>query len=182
MQLKFAAATLGIALALAGCQRTTYSDLGPTASRPSQPAPLAAQPVSGVQSSALPDPTASASANVNSAQFPTAPTAPTAAAGNDQMAAAALDVKKESMVGNWKVSNAGASCDMFLTLTNLGGGSRGGTRGCSGVLTSMGSWEVSGKQVAIKDRSGTVIGNLYKTADSRFDGTLTGGQPVSLSR
>jgi len=177
MQLKFAAATLGVALALAGCQRTTYSDLGP-ASRPSQPAPLAAQPVSGVQSSALPDPTASASANVNSAQFPTAPTAPATATGNDQMAATALDVKKESMVGNWKVSNAGASCDMFLTLTNLGGGSRG----CAGVLTSMGSWEVSGKQVALKDRSGNVIGNLYKTADSRFDGTLTGGQPVSLSR
>jgi hypothetical protein len=86
------------------------------------------------------------------------------------------------MVGNWRVSNAGASCDMFLTLTNLGGGSRGGTRGCAGPLTAMGSWEVAGRQVVLKDRSGNVLGRLYKTADARYDGTTNTGQPISLSR
>ena len=95
---------------------------------------------------------------------------------------AALDVTKESMVGNWRVQSAGSSCDMFLTLTNLGSGSRGGTRGCAGELTAMGSWEVSGKQVVLKDRNGNTIGSLYKTADARFDGSTSSGQPVSLSR
>ena len=68
------------------------------------------------------------------------------------------------------------------TLTNLGSGSRGGTRGCSGELTSMGSWEVSGKQVLLKNRDGSTVGTLYKTADSRFDGSTASGQPLSLSR
>jgi hypothetical protein len=80
------------------------------------------------------------------------------------------------------VSNGPSSCDMFLTLTNLGGGSRGGTRGCAGELTTMGSWEVAGKQVVLKDRAGNAIARLYKSADARFNGTTNSGQPVSLSR
>ena len=36
--------------------------------------------------------------------------------------------------------------------------------------------------VQFKDRSGNVIGRVYKTADNRFDGTTNSGQPVSLSR
>jgi len=91
-------------------------------------------------------------------------------------------VTKESMVGNWRVSNGGANCDMFLTLTNLGSGSRGGTRGCTGDLTAMGSWEVSGKMVQFKNRQGDTIGRVYKTSDARYDGTTNNGQPLSLSR
>jgi hypothetical protein len=90
-----------------------------------------------------------------------------------------LDVTKESMVGSWRVNG---SCDMFLTLTNLGSGSRGGTRGCVGELTAMGSWEVSGKQVLLKDRSGNQIGSVVKTADNRFSGQTGTGQPINLSR
>lgn len=73
----------------------------------------------------------------------------------------ALDVTKESMVGNWRVSNGGANCDMFLTLTNLGSGSRGGTRGCSGELTAMGSgkcparWSSSRTVPAIRSAAST---------------------------
>jgi hypothetical protein len=93
-----------------------------------------------------------------------------------------MDVTKESMVGSWKVGNGGATCDMFLTLTNLGSGSRGGTRGCVGELTAMGSWEVSGKQVLLKDRNGTQVGAVYKTADNRFTGSTASGQPITLSR
>jgi hypothetical protein len=96
--------------------------------------------------------------------------------------ATSLDVTKESMVGNWRVANGGSSCDMFLTLTNLGSGSRGGTRGCAGELTQMGSWEVAGKQVVLKDRNGNALARLYKTSDAKFDGQTNGGQPVSLSR
>lgn len=181
MRVIHAAAGLAVVLALTGCQRTSMSDFNTAP----QPAPLTAQPVGGVSSSQLPDPTASG----NTSQFPAAPVSNTAGVNGpvpgttDTGAAAnALDVTKESMVGNWRVSNGGASCDMFLTLTNLGSGSRGGTRGCAGELTQMGSWEVAGKQVILKDRNGNAIARLYKSADARFDGSTNGGQPVSLSR
>ncbi|AYD02809.1 protease inhibitor Inh/omp19 family protein [Neorhizobium sp. NCHU2750] len=176
MQFKYVATGLVLTLALAGCQRTSYS---PYNDLPSQPAPLQAQPVPSVQGGQLPPPG-------DASQYPTAPQAgQNMAMGNPAAAAPpanALDVTKEQMVGNWRVSNGGASCDMFLTLTNLGGGSRGGTRGCAGDLTTMGSWEVSGKMVQFKSRAGDVIGRVYKSADNRFDGTMNSGQPVSLSR
>lgn len=171
MKLKYAATGLAVVLSLAGCQRTSYSGFN---SPPVLP-PLQAQPVPSVQSGELPPPGADGS------QFPVAP-AGTPATATDVIPATAQDVTKESMVGNWRVANAGASCDMFLTLTNLGSGSRGGTRGCVGPLTTMGSWEVDGKQVVLKDRSGNVLGRLYKTAEARFDGTTNTGQPLSLSR
>ncbi|MGF0539584.1 protease inhibitor Inh/omp19 family protein [Agrobacterium sp. ES01] len=169
MEMKYAAAGLMIGLSLAGCQRTSYS--GYNNSEQALP-PLQAQPVPTVESGQLPDPTMA-----NPTQFPQAPAD---AAG--AIPATAQDVTKEQMVGNWRVANGAANCDMFLTLTNLGSGSRGGTRGCVGPLTTMGSWEVAGKQVVLKDRNGNVIGRVYKTADARFDGTTNTGQPISLSR
>ncbi|WVT72967.1 protease inhibitor Inh/omp19 family protein [Sinorhizobium chiapasense] len=181
MRVFHAAAGLAVVLALTGCQRTS---MGGFSSQDASPAPIQAAPVPSVSSNQLPAPTG------NTSQFPAAPTSGTMTPGTvqqpgTQVAAAAgggLDVTKESMVGNWRVSSAGSSCDMFLTLTNLGSGSRGGTRGCAGELTTMGSWEVAGKQVVLKDRSGNAIARLYKTADARFDGSTNGGQPVSLSR
>ena len=182
MRVIHAAAGLAVVLALAGCQRTS---MGGFSSQDASPAPIQAAPVPSVSSNQLPAPSG------NTSQFPAAPASGTAVAGGavqqpgTQVAAAAgggLDVTKEAMVGNWRVSSAGSSCDMFLTLTNLGSGSRGGTRGCAGELTTMGSWEVAGKQVVLKDRSGNAIARLYKTADARFDGSTNGGQPVSLSR
>jgi hypothetical protein len=175
MQLKYVATGAAVVLSLAGCQRTAYNDVNSGYSAP----PLQAAPVSPVQSGQLADPTG------NGSQFPAAPSNtpnPAAAQQNTAMAASAMDVTKESMVGSWKVGSGGATCDMFLTLTNLGSGSRGGTRGCTGELTAMGSWEVSGKQVVLKDRNGGQVGSVYKTADSRFTGTTASGQPITLSR
>ncbi|MEK1927419.1 protease inhibitor Inh/omp19 family protein [Rhizobium giardinii] len=176
-----AVAGLAVVLALSGCQRTSMSDFGGNST---SPAPLQAQPVPTVSSGQLDAP-----ATTDTSQFPAAPVSGTAAVGGVQPAGAdvaaatnALDVTKESMVGNWRVANGGSSCDMFLTLTNLGSGSRGGTRGCAGELTQMGSWEVAGKQVVLKDRNGNPLARLFKTADARFDGSTNSGQPVSLSR
>ncbi|MBC7312669.1 MAG: protease inhibitor Inh/omp19 family protein [Rhizobium sp.] len=174
MKLKHAATGVAILLSLAGCQRTSFS--GMESSSSALP-PLEAQPVPSVQSGQLPPPGATSPSG-----FPAAPAPATQTAATDVAPATALEITKESMVGNWRVSNAGASCDMFLTLTNLGSGSRGGTRGCAGPLTTMGSWEVAGKQVVLKDRSGNVLGRLYKSADARYDGTTNTGQPISLSR
>ncbi len=178
MQMRYVATSLVLAMALAGCQRTSTNLYSGLPAQPAQPAPLQAQPVPSVQGSQLPPPG-------GASQYPTAPAGNQNMASLDPNAAApgsALDIKKEAMVGNWRVSNSGQSCDMFLTLTNLGSGSRGGTRGCAGELTAMGSWEVSGKMVQFKNRSGDVIGRVYKTAENKFDGTLNSGQPVSLSR
>lgn len=178
MRFHHMAGGLMIALALAGCQRTSMSgiDTQPTA-------PLQAQPVGAVSSTQLPDPTTSTSGG---SQFPAAPTTDTAmatpGAAAPGAAAGGLEVKKETMVGNWRVSNGPTTCDMFLTLTNLGSGSRGGTRGCAGELTQMGSWEVAGNQVILKDRSGNPLARLSRTGDTRFEGSTSGGQPLSLSR
>jgi len=164
-----------VALMLAGCASDRMDDIDTEA----KPQPLEAQPVAPVESNQLPDPT------TETAQFPQKPVVDPALGQNtttDAAAATALDVKKEAMVGSWKVNAGGANCDMFLTLTNLGSGSRGGTRGCAGELVAMGSWEVTGKQVLLKDRNGNTLARLYKTADKRFDGSLTSGQPISLSR
>ncbi len=166
-----AACVLGLVVSLSACQRTTSDSFAL-----STPAPLQAQPVSQVQTGQLSDPTT---------QFPQAPMADTMVASATPDAAppaTAMDISKESMVGNWKVASSGTSCDMFLTLTNLGSGSRGGTRGCVGVLSTMGSWEVAGKQVLFKDRDGNVLGRVYRSADARFDGSTGSGQPISLSR
>lgn len=180
MRIVHVAGGLMMALALAGCQRTSSSM--DSVNTQQNLTPLEAQPIGSVSSSQLPDPT------TDTSQFPEKPTTDTAMAtgvgtsDGTAAAATALDVTKESMVGNWRVASGPSSCDMFLTLTNLGSGSRGGTRGCAGELTAMGSWEVAGKQVVLKDRGGNPIARLYKSADTRFDGTTNSGQPVSLSR
>ena len=169
MQLRYAMTGVAVVLSLAGCQRTAYDN----ASYNSQPAPLTAQPVPSVQGGQLPPPG-------GTSQFPAPPTAAPVTPGQPgAMASNALDVTKESMVGSWRVNG---TCDMFLTLTNLGSGSRGGTRGCVGELTAMGSWEVSGKQVLLKDRTGNQLGSVYKTADNAFSGQTSTGQPITLSR
>lgn len=173
MKLRYAATGLFVVLSLAACQRTSYSPYSSSQQLP----PLQAQPVPSVQSGELSDPSVPPGG-----QYPTAPAGAVASASPDAVPATAQDVTKESMVGNWRVSTGGSNCDMFLTLTNLGAGSRGGTRGCVGPLTAMGSWEVSGKQVMLKDRDGNVIGRVYKTAEARFDGTTSSGQPIGLSR
>jgi hypothetical protein len=180
MQFRYVVTGLAVVMSLAGCQRTSYDYNSTPNNNPGYTPPLQAQPVPSVQSGALPPPGAAAPG-----QFPTAPAGGAAPGGVNVASAApatALDVTKESMVGNWRVSNGGASCDMFLTLTNLGSGSRGGTRGCAGELSSMGSWEVSAKTVVFKNRSGDTIGRVYKTGTTRYDGTTNSGQPLSLSR
>jgi hypothetical protein len=166
-------AVMAAGLLLASCG-TDRMDSVDTSMRPE---PLEAQPVQRVETGQLPDPT------TDTSQFPTKPENEIAMnQPNDQMAATAMDVKKESMVGSWKVSASGANCQMFLTLTNLGSGSRGGTRGCGNELSLMNSWEIAGKQVTVKDRDGNQIASFYKTAENQFSGRSNAGTPISLSR
>jgi len=171
MQLIYAGTAAVIGALLAGCQSTAYdaNDYSPLP-------PIQAQPVPSVRPSVL------APASSTASQFPAAPTKMPSRLQQPPIVASVQDVTKETMVGSWKVGYRGSSCNMFLTLTNLGSGSRGGTRGCTGELTSMGSWDVSDKHVILKNRDGTQIGTLYKISDSHYDGSTASGQPLSLTR
>ncbi|MGV0816570.1 protease inhibitor Inh/omp19 family protein [Martelella sp. AMO21009] len=186
------AAVTGV-LALSACQRTTY-DYSPPA--PPPPQPLTPAPAGQVQSGTLPPPagatatgtygtTQPGTTDMTTGQYPAAPGAPTETAGGMGTVAApagAVPVSNSALVGSWKVSEGGVSCDMFLTLTNLGEGLRGGTRGCTGGLSTMKSWGINGDQVVLNDANGYAIARLYKTADNRIEGTSSSGQQVVLSR
>lgn len=167
-----------LALAASGCTSSRFTSVDtPTAA----PAPLPAAPSGSVSSNSLPPP-----AQPN--QFPTAP--PPVTPSTTDMAAATpaaanpsggADITKSEMVGSWQVGG-GQNCQVFMTLTKLGNASRGGSRGCSGDLQRMKSWEVRGKQVVLYDDAGNQLAALYSSGGNRYDGQTSGGQPISFSR
>ena len=162
-----------VALVLGGCQRT----VGGMDMR-SQPAPLTPAPIGGVQMGQLPPPTPT-----DPSQFPQAPeTASLPAADETALAAAAPEVTRESLIGRWSVSSGGGSCDVFLALTKWTGGYRAASRGCVGDAANISAWDVQGKQVILADNSGNQIARLYQSANERYDGSTSAGQPISLSR
>lgn len=99
------------------------------------------------------------------------------------LAASGMPVNKNQALGNWQAQSASTNCVAFLTLTRWGSGNRGGTRGCgASSLSMLDSWDVKDNRVVLYDRNGTQLGTLFRTSGSRFDGMLSDGQPVSLSR
>ena len=177
-------------LVLSGCQSERFSGID---SRPATaaPAPLTPAPTEGVQQGQLPPPSQPGVADPS--QFPPAPgTEATVTDPNtptDTQVAVATPppasspaISKNSLVGNWNTNSAGASCQMFLTLTKYGNGSRGGTRGCSGDMANVRGWDVNGSQLVLYDESGNTIARLYSSGSEKLNGQTTSGQPVSVSR
>ncbi|WP_245415417.1 protease inhibitor Inh/omp19 family protein [Hoeflea marina] len=158
---------------LGGCQRTTYGSMD---TRPQQPAPLMPAPIGGVESNQLPPASGAAT------EFPQAPETATAPANTEMAAANAPAVTKESLIGRWSVDSGGGRCDVFLALTKWTGGYRAASRGCVGDAASVSAWDVQGKQVILSDSSGNKVAGLYQTANERYDGSTSAGQPISLSR
>lgn len=192
--LTIAALSLG-ALVLAGCQSARLDGL----STQPAPAPLPAAPAGVVQQGTLAPvgngtmvaPVANGAAGAS--QFPNAPVDPNAALSNTltpvtpapgtQMASAAGPaVSEDALVGAWKVTTAGSSCQMFMAKTKWSGGFRAASRGCPGDAAAVSAWTVSGSQVVLKDSSGNQVATLFSSGATRFDGTTKGGQPISLSR
>ncbi len=176
-------ATVLCAVALAGCQSSRFSGMS---SRSSQPDPLPATPSGVVVQSQLPPP-ATPQPTGDPSQFPDAPQTPGGLDGmNDgsqQVASAsAAPISQSSLVGSWNVNVGGSRCQMFLTLTSYGGGSRGGTRGCPGNLADLRIWKVAGSQLVLSDPDGTQIATLYSSGGSGFSGQTTTGAAISLSR
>lgn len=179
--LALAAACLS-ALGLTACQSERLGRLN------TQPAPLTPAPVAPVSQGQLPPP--SQPEVTDPSQFPAAPgteTGETEVAATDltqpnQPPAGAQPLTKNAMVGSWTTTSAGTSCQMFLTLTKYGSGSRGGTRGCAGDMANVRGWDVQGSQVVLYNESGDTVARLYKSGDEKLDGTTSSGQAVSVFR
>lgn len=171
-------ATSFLALALAGCQSDRFSRID------SRPAPLPAAPGGTVTSGQLPPPTQPGTTDPS--QFPDAPSTEDVKPADGQQIAAleqsAADISAGSVAGVWNASVSGQSCRIATPQTRFGQGFRAGPLRCPAPLDGVKSWNVSGKQLALYDESGSVLARLYSSGGSRFDGQTSSGQPVSLSR
>jgi Protease inhibitor Inh len=180
------------ALVLAGCQTARLDTL----STQPAPAPLPAAPAGTISQGTLPPVGASTGTPVAGAsQFPNAPVnpnatvvgaatpaTPAAPAGTQVAAASGPAVSEDALVGAWKVTTGGSSCQMFMAKTKWSGGFRAASRGCPGDAAAVSAWTVNGSQVVLKDSSGNQVATLFSSGGTRFDGTTKGGQSISLSR
>ena len=94
----------------------------------------------------------------------------------------APELTREALIGRWSATSGGTSCDVFLSLTKWTGGYRAASRGCVGNAAAIAAWDVQGKQVILADSSGNQIARLYQSANERYDGSTSTGQPIALSR
>ncbi|MCY1707022.1 protease inhibitor Inh/omp19 family protein [Pannonibacter sp. SL95] len=182
-------ATIAVVLCLtgvAGCQRFG----GGNYSAPPLPA-TPTTPVSGGQLQPL-TPAPGPVTTDPMAPLPGTPAAPSAT-GTAPGAVASLpaapapadsrEVGRNDMLGGWKISSGSSNCMLFMTLTTWSGGYRANTRGCSdATLSGVSAWDLSGKQVVLKDGSGGEIARLYATSGERFSGQTSSGAAVSLAR
>jgi len=160
-----------VAFAVAGCQSSRFGRLDEP-----EPQPLPATPTPPVSQNQLPPPT-----TTNPNQFPTAPGAGTMPPANDQMAANAPDISKESMSGVWTASVAGQNCKVAMGLTKYGSNYRAAPLRCPAPIQNIKGWDIKGKQLVLYDQNGVQIAGLYSTGGQRFDGQTSGGQGITLA-
>ncbi|MCQ8783562.1 protease inhibitor Inh/omp19 family protein [Mangrovibrevibacter kandeliae] len=156
--------------------------------------PIAAAPSGRVASSSLPPPpppppppSAEVAANDPYAQPAGSPIIDQPGAGAPSSSAptqtaSAAPVTRESLVGAWKVTSGGGSCQIFMALTKWTGGYRAASRGCPGQVADVAAWDVSGSQVVLKDSGGTTVATLNSSGGTRYDGSTSAGQAISLYR
>jgi hypothetical protein len=175
---------LAAAIAVSGCTSSRFGTY-PTYQ---QPAPINPAPSGTVTSGQLPPP-AQPGADPNAqGNFPAAPGAENTllndpnAPGGLQQSASAEPVTREALVGAWKVTTAGSSCQMFMALTKWTGGFRAASRGCPGDAASVAAWDVQGQQVILSDSSGNKVATLFSSGAGSFNGQTTSGAAITLSR
>ncbi len=92
-------------------------------------------------------------------------------------------VTRQALIGAWTVSTGGSNCQIFLALTKWSGGYRAASRGCSAAaISDVQAWDVKGSQVVLVNSSGGTAATLFKSSESRYDGSTTGGGAISFSR
>mgnify|MGYP001800224493 CR=1 FL=1 len=175
-----------LALALSACTRTADPYQGgvtaqPRASNltPAPPPPVSGQPIQDVSRQA-PEPV---TPPVDPADpLPGAePEQPTQVASATP-AVGGKPVTRNELLGAWTVASGGANCQIFLTLTKWSGGFRAASRACPAPLNAVQAWDVKGKQVVLVNQSGGTAATLFRSADSRYDGSTSSGSAISLSR
>lgn len=177
-----------VAIALAGCQSSrfgsVYSRPQTSTYEPLTPAP----PVGTIEQSQLPPPGSATAAN-DPSQFPEAPLAPgqmpadnAGGTGNDVASTAGPQLSHDALVGAWKVSTAGQTCQMFMALTKWTGGYRAASRGCPGEAANVAAWDIKGSEVVLSDSNGDTVARLYSSGNSSFSGQTSGGLPILLTR
>ena len=161
------------------------------------PTPLAAAPTGSVTGATLPPPAGMQPAGPASGlaaldpsmqgatgTLPAAGSAP--AAGGTQVAGVAapgVSVGRTDLLGGWKISSAGDSCQLFMTLTTWAGGYRASTRGCATPpLQTISAWNMEGPQVQLLNDSGATVARLYPSSRTEFSGQSEGGGPVTVTR
>jgi hypothetical protein len=88
----------------------------------------------------------------------------------------------EKLLGGWTVVSGATQCRLNLTYTAKTGTSRyrASAPGCGlPALASVSSWQLSGTQVQLFNDGDSLIGTLLLSG-SRFIGTLSGGQAISM--
>lgn len=138
----------------------------PLGSSPSGVPPLQPAPTTPVESMQLPPPPGM--------EEPQQPVDEAAAAAQLQEAQqSAVAIAKPDLAGAWTISSGGETCKLFMNLTSWTGGYRANTRGCaSEELKSIGAWDLGGKEVTLKDSSGSPVARLYASAPQRYSGQL----------
>lgn len=207
MRMMMTGAALAALLAAAGCTRSM-----PSLDRDSGPAPLAPAPSGRVTSNQLPPPppppppmeqsqtamngapgTMPPPGGPNDLNAPGAANAPGGPQGGQGAGGAGgqgaqvastggASVTRDSLVGAWKVTSGGGSCQIFMALTKWTGGYRAASRGCPGQVADVSAWDVSGSQVVLKDSGGGTVAQLSPSGGNRYDGQTSGGQQISLYR
>lgn len=88
----------------------------------------------------------------------------------------------EKLLGGWTVISGGTQCRLNLTQTAKAGTQRyrASTPGCQlPALTAVASWQLAGSQIQLFDENNVMIAALILSG-SRFIGTLSGGQSISM--
>lgn len=95
----------------------------------------------------------------------------------------ALNLERSDLLGGWGVTSAGETCQLFMTLTTWTGGYRASTRGCTGdELSTVSAWDLTGKQIVLKNGDGANVATLLATEENRFNGATVAGRAISVYR
>lgn len=95
----------------------------------------------------------------------------------------AVEVARDDLLGGWALSSGGETCQLFMSLTQWTGGYRASTRGCqSEQLAQISAWDLQGKTISLKGSEGAPVATLFASSPQTFNGSTSGGSPITVSR
>ncbi len=188
MGLKTSLAILMMAIAVAGCTRSTNA-LNVSTRTPPQPLPSV--PSGNVETTQL-DPISETADASTSLDAPTAPQVSSTDASQEvNTEVASLNTNPanteplthEPLAGSWNVASDSSQCRAILAFTKWSGGYRATTLRCnSPELSTVTAWDVKGSRVVLVDGNGSQVASLGSVGSERYAGTTASGKPISFSR